>query len=156
MKLQDIPFLQLRVIFLCLLLVVSLPSYEQLNSGNLTQYREKDGLPGVQVNSILVDKHGYVWAGTINGLARYDGYEFKRFYFNPNDTASIHGLVVFPMLEDHHGKIWIGTNQSYLNVYDPVLKNFRQYPFAHLIKHAADVEVDIIAMCEDNQGRIYF
>ena len=156
MKLQDIPFLQLRVIFLCLLLVVSLPSYEQLNSGNLTQYREKDGLPGVQVNSILVDKHGYVWAGTINGLARYDGYEFKRFYFNPNDTASIHGLVVFPMLEDHHGKIWIGTNQSYLNVYDPVLKNFRQYEFAHLIKHTADVEVDVFAMCEDNNGRIYF
>jgi len=156
MKLQAIPILRLPAIFLYLLLVVSLSSHEQLNSGNLTQYTEKDGLPGVQVNSILADRHGYLWIGTINGLVRYDGYEFKRFYYNPNDTASIHGLVVFPTLEDHNGKIWIGTNQSYLNVYDPVLKNFRQYPFAHLIKHAADVEVDIIAMCEDNNGRVYF
>src|ERR1051326_2304200 len=104
MKLQAITSLCLRMIFLSQLLGVSLASHEQLNSGNLTQYNEKDGLPGVQVNSILVDKHGYLWIGTINGLARYDGYEFKRFYYNPNDTATIHGLVVFPMLEDHHGK----------------------------------------------------
>jgi signal transduction histidine kinase/ligand-binding sensor domain-containing protein len=156
MKLQAKLFRSLRISILCLLLVVSLRSYEQLNSGNLTQYTERDGLPGVQVNSILVDKHGYLWVGTINGLARYDGYEFKRFYYNPNDTASVHGLVVFPMLEDRHGKIWIGTNQSYLNAYDPVLKKFRQYEFAHLIKHTADLEVDIAAMCEDNNGRIYF
>jgi signal transduction histidine kinase/ligand-binding sensor domain-containing protein len=156
MKLQAMPFVSSRIFFLCLLLAGSLSSYAQLNSGNLTQYTEKDGLPGVQVNSILVDKHGYVWVGTINGLVRYDGYEFKRFYYNPNDTATVHGLVVFPMLEDRHGKIWIGTNQSYLNVYDPVLKNFRQYEFAHLIKHTADLEVDIGAMCEDNNGRIYF
>jgi ligand-binding sensor domain-containing protein len=80
MKLPAMSFLPLRVIFFCLLLVVSLSSYEQLNSGNLTQYTEKDGLPGVQVNNILVDKHGYVWVGTINGLARYDGYEFQRYY----------------------------------------------------------------------------
>src|SRR5690242_3881539 len=132
MKRGAILFLSLRTVILNLLLVISLSSYEQLNSGNLTQYTEKDGLPGVQVNSILVDRLGYLWVGTINGLVRYDGYEFKRFYYNPNDTASIHGLVVFPMLEDRHGKIWVGTNQSFLNVYDPVLKNFRQYPFAHL------------------------
>src|ERR1043165_4277219 len=150
MKLQTIASLCLKMIFLGQLLVVSLSSQEQLNSGNLTQYTEKDGLPGAQVNSILIDKHGYVWIGTINGLARYDGYEFKRFYFNPNDTATVHGLVGFPMLEDRHGKIWIATNQSYLNAYDPVLKHFRQYEFAHLIKHTTDLEVDIAAMCEDN------
>src|SRR4030095_9470310 len=154
MKLQGTFYL--RIICLCALLVVSLSSYEQLNSGNLTQYTEKDGLPGAQVNSILVDKHGYLWVGTINGLARYDGYEFKRFYYNPNDTASVHGLNVFPMFEDRHGKIWIGTHQSYLNAYDPVLKNFRQYEFAHLIKHTANIEVDVFAICGDNNGRIYF
>jgi signal transduction histidine kinase/ligand-binding sensor domain-containing protein len=156
MKLQGTSIPCLRILLLCLLLVVSRSSHEQLNSGNLTQYTEKDGLPGVQVNSILVDRHSYVWVGTINGLVRYDGYEFKRFYYNPNDTATVHGLVVFPMLEDRHGKIWIATNQSFLNLYDPVLKNFRQFEFAHLIKHTADVEVDIFAMCEDNNGRIYF
>jgi len=39
-------FVRLRAIFSGLLLLVSLSSYNQLNSGNLTQYTEKDGLPG--------------------------------------------------------------------------------------------------------------
>src|SRR6476619_2256408 len=114
MKLQARQILCLRITILFLLLVVSLSSYEQLNSGNLTQYTEKDGLPGVQVNSILVDKHGYLWVGTINGLVRYDGYEFKRFYYNPNDTASIHGLNVWSLFEDRKGQIWIGSAPSFL------------------------------------------
>src|SRR5436853_2622499 len=113
-----------------------LNSYAQLNSGNLTRYSEKDGLPGSQVNNVLIDKLGYVWTGTINGLARYDGYEFKRFYYNPNDTASIHGLIVWSLFEDHSGKIWAGTSPTFLNAYDPVTNKFRQYGFAHLIKHA--------------------
>jgi ligand-binding sensor domain-containing protein len=76
----------------------------------------------VQVSSLLIDRFGYVWAGTINGLVRYDGYEFKRFYSNPNDTTSIHGLPVYSLFEDHTGQIWIGTGPSFLNVYDPVIK----------------------------------
>ena len=65
------------IILLSLMLSVSL-SYSQLNSGNFTQITEKDGLPGVQVNDVLIDRLGYIWTGTVNGLARYDGYTFKR------------------------------------------------------------------------------
>ena len=144
-------------IIIFLFIVFSFPSsFAQLNSGNLTQYTEKDGLPGVQVNNVLTDKLGYIWTGTINGLARYDGYEFKRFYYDPNDTASIHGLVVYSLFEDHKEQIWIGTSPSFLNMYDPVFKTFRQYDFAYLINRPANVEVDISSMCEDNNGRMYF
>jgi ligand-binding sensor domain-containing protein len=93
--------------------------------GNLTQYTEKDGLPGVQVSSLLVDRFGYIWAGTINGLVRYDGYEFKRFYSDPNDTAAIRGLAVYSLFEAHDGRIWIGSGPSFLNVYDPDSQNFQ-------------------------------
>ena len=74
MNLNPKPLLVFLLIFICL------TSYSQLNSGNLTQFTENDGLPGSQVNKLLVDRFGYVWAGTINGLARFDGYELKRFY----------------------------------------------------------------------------
>ena len=95
----------------------------------MTQYTESDGLPGAQVNKLLVDKLGYVWVGTINGLARFDGYEFKRYYYNPNDTATLHGLNVWSLFEDHKGQIWVGSAPSFLNAYDPVTKTFRQYDF---------------------------
>ena len=54
------------------------------------------------------------------------------------------------------GQVWIGSSPSFLNVYNPVLKNFRQYEFAHLVNHAANVELIVAAICEDNNGRIYF
>src|SRR5215212_1827163 len=145
-----------RSLLILLVIFISLSAYPQLNSGNLTQFTENDGLPGAQVNKLLIDKFGYVWAGTINGLARFDGYEFKRFYSNPNDTTSIQGLIVWSLFEDHKGQVWVGSNPSFLNVYNPVLKKFRQYDFAHLVNHAANVELIPAAMCEDNNGRIYF
>src|SRR5678809_509450 len=127
-----------KIILLCLVISITVNSSAQLNSNNLTQFTEKDGLPGAEVHDILIDKFGYLWTGTVNGLARYDGYEFKRFYYNPNDTATIHGLNVWSLFEDGKGQIWIGSAPSYLNAYDPVLKKFRQFEFAHLIKHTAD------------------
>lgn len=128
----------------------------QLNPGNLTQYTERDGLPGAQVNTLLVDKFGYIWTGTINGLARFDGYQFKRFYSNPNDTASLQGLIIWSLFEDRMGRIWIGSNPAFLNVLDPISREFRHYEFANLVDHAANVELIPTAMCEDNYGRIYF
>ena len=105
---------------------------------------------------MLTDRLGYLWIGTVNGLARYDGYEFKRFYYNPNDTVSIHGLNVWSLFQDRKGKIWIASAPSFLNAYNPVFKTFTQYDFAHLISHPANVELGVVAMCEDNNGRIYF
>jgi signal transduction histidine kinase/ligand-binding sensor domain-containing protein len=128
----------------------------QLNPANLSQFTEKDGLPGAQIRRILVDKSGFLWLGTINGLARYDGYEFKRFYYDPNDSASIQGLSVWSLLEDKDGYIWIATGPSNLNRYDPVLKQFRQFEFADLITHGHSIEVGIAAIAQDNRGRLYF
>ena len=140
----------------CRIVLFSLHSSAQLNVNNLIQYTEADGLPGAQVNQILVDKLGYIWVGTINGLARFDGYEFKRYYYNPNDTATLHGLNVWSLFQDHNGQIWIGSAPSFINSYDPVTKAFRQYGFTHLINHPANVEPGVMAFCEDNNGRLYF
>ena len=148
--------LKFALLFIVFGIFISSAAYSQLNSGNLTQYTEIDGLPGAQVNTLMVDKFGYIWTATINGLARFDGYQFKRFYSNPNDTASIQGLIIWSLFEDHKGQVWIGSSPSFLNVFDPVLKKFSHYEFAHLVQHPANVELIATAMCEDNNGRIYF
>ncbi len=132
------------------------PVSAQLNPANLTQYTEKDGVPGATVNSLLVDNFGYIWLGTINGLARYDGYEFKRYFSNPNDSTSIKGLVIWSLLEDRKGQIWVAAGPENLNKYDPATRSFRQYAYKHLIEHPANVELGIRSMCQDANGRIYF
>ncbi len=131
-------------------------SYAQLEFGNFRNFTEKDGLPGVEVNQVLTDRQGYIWTGTVNGLARYDGYTFKRFYFNPNDTNTIRGLSIWSIFEDRKGQIWVGSSPSYLNVYNPVNQKFRQYPFAHLVPHTDGQEIGVRTICTDDNGRMYF
>ena len=131
-------------------------SFSQLNPNNITQFTEKDGIPGSQVSEILIDKFGYVWIGTINGLTRYDGYEFKRFYNDPNDPTSIQGLVIWSLFEDSKGRIWISSSPEILNLYDHVTKSFKQYEYKHLIERQANVEIGINNICEDDKGRVYF
>ena len=130
-------------------------AYSQIRPGNLVQYTEQDGLPGAQVNKLLQDKSGYMWVGTINGLARFDGYEFKRLYNNPNDPASIQGMIVWSLFEDRSGNIWIGASPEFLNKYDPVSRTFRQYEFKSLVDHPANMEIGIDCMCQNKKGRIY-
>ncbi len=149
-------FLQhISTVLVLIFLLTATPVVAQIKSGNLTQFTEQDGLPGSQVNNLIQDKFGYIWIGTINGLARFDGYEFKRFYSNPNDTVSIRGLIISSVFEDSEGRVWAGSSPENLNVYNPVTKSFRNYPFKHLIDHPNNFEIGIYSMCEDKKDRIY-
>ena len=149
-------FKHFNAVLIIITALTATPSFAQIKPDNLTQFTEQDGLPGNQVNDLLQDKFGYIWVGTINGLTRYDGYEFKRFYNNPNDSTSINGLIVWSLCEDTEGKIWTRTSPENLNVYNPVTKSFRHYPFKHLVDHLANFEIGIVTMCEDLQDLIYF
>ena len=37
------------------------------------------GLPNQQVESLVQDQEGYIWIGTRNGLAKYDGYNVETY-----------------------------------------------------------------------------
>ena len=147
--------LKIRLIFFILLLF-SFHANSQLSTANFTQFTEKDGLPGVQVNRVLIDSLGYVWTGTLNGLARYDGYAFKRYYFNPNDTNTLHGLEIWAMFEDRKRQIWISSATSFLDVYNPIDQKFRQYKFNDLLPRSGATGINIRDICEDDNGRMYF
>lgn len=94
-----------------------------LNFNNLSV---KDGLSNNKVVAILQDKTGFLWFGTEDGLNRFDGYEFKVYRNNPQDTNSISGNNIWSLLEDTEGNIWIGTKSGELNRY-----NVRRDIFEH-------------------------
>lgn len=64
-------------------------------------------LEGTQsvINAMLEDEMGYVWAGTQDGLYRYDGYEFKMFKRVPNDSSSISDNFIWCMHQSKNGLI---------------------------------------------------
>lgn len=79
----------------------------------ITQYVHSNrgvehGLPQSSVYAVLQSRSGYLWLGTQEGLARFDGNRFVVY-----DRASYDGLLsneVRAIVEDDAGGLWLGTN----------------------------------------------
>lgn len=83
----------------------------------------KDGLSNNQVNAIYKDSRGFMWFGTASGLNRYDGYEFKIYRNQNNDTKSLPDNYVRDIQEDASGNLWIRTGAGYV-FYDSLTDTF--------------------------------
>jgi ligand-binding sensor domain-containing protein len=66
-----------------------------------------DGLPQVSVLSITQDPIGYIWVGTQNGLARFDGLRFEIFDRRNSDGAD--PTNAHASLRDRRGRLWFAT-----------------------------------------------
>ncbi len=89
------------------------------------RFNSADGLPDDRIRTIFQDSKGFLWLGTMNGVARYDGYSFKKFYKNKN-ANSISGNWTNSIREDKNDNIWIGTREG-LNKYNPNTDTFENF-----------------------------
>ena len=53
------------------------------------QFTIEHGLTDNIVNALIQDQKGFIWIGTNDGLNRFDGYQFKKFKYQPGDQSSI-------------------------------------------------------------------
>lgn len=79
-------------------------------------YTVPDGLISNNIEYIYVDKEGYVWFATANGLQQFDGYNFTNYNYNADDTSSISYNFISSISEDKSGNIWIGTLGKGVNI----------------------------------------
>ncbi|WP_165823831.1 hybrid sensor histidine kinase/response regulator transcription factor [Pseudochryseolinea flava] len=89
---------------LVLIMAFTSASGQQLFFSNLST---RDGLPSNVINSIAQDSNQFIWIGTGNGLARFDGYSFKTFKRNEN-ANSLPANEISCLLVDGDF-LWIGT-----------------------------------------------
>jgi two-component sensor histidine kinase/ligand-binding sensor domain-containing protein len=86
----------------------------------------EDGLSQSSVLSICQDAQGFLWFGTYEGLDRYDGYQFKIYYHDDQDSTSLSQNVVRVIVVDSSGTLWVGTEGG-LNRYDSEKDQFIRY-----------------------------
>lgn len=72
----------------------------------------EEGLSQSVINCIFQDSEGYMWIGTQTGLNQFNGYSFKTFLNNPNDTTTISGNWIYDIIEDQEGFLWVATKQG--------------------------------------------
>lgn len=107
--------------FYALLIAVNSPG--QSTHIEFDHYTTKDGLSNGYINSFLLDSEGFMWIGTSNGLDRFDGINFKSYYFDSKDSTSIPGVGVTNVVEDSQHNLWVMTTFG-LCVYDRKKDNF--------------------------------
>jgi len=87
-------------------------------------YNQNNGLSHNFVRSITRDSTGFLWIATWDGLSRFDGYEFRNYYHQPNDTSSFPFFIPSKVLTDGVNNVWIFTRERTARIYDRALDPF--------------------------------
>lgn len=85
-----------------------------------------EGLSQSSVICVLQDHKGFLWFGTRDGLNRYDGYTFKKYRYNSQDSGSLSNSYIRSLFEDENNNLWVGTNNG-LNKYIADKDRFKRY-----------------------------
>ena len=93
-------------------MLANLPGAESplLSPLNFRRLTAQDGLPGAQVLCIHQDRRGFMWFGTADGLAQYDGRKYRIFRHAREDPDSIADNVVWDIAEDGTNNLWLATD----------------------------------------------
>ncbi|MBS0374460.1 MAG: response regulator [Proteobacteria bacterium] len=76
----------------------------------LDNWQIPDGLPQTSAQAITRTTDGYLWVGTQEGLARFDGVRFVS-YDDTTDLRLPHKYIS-ALLTDHAGRLWVGTRSG--------------------------------------------
>lgn len=97
------------------------PSSQQYK---FTHYSSKDGLPQNSILAIHQDKWGFIWMGTDDGLARFDGYRFLVYKHDEANPFSIKNNVIRAITSDQNDMIWVGREGGGVKVLNPKTGDF--------------------------------
>jgi diguanylate cyclase (GGDEF)-like protein len=109
-------------------------------------WRRGNGLPGNSVYAIAQAADGYLWIGTENGLARFDGQRFAA--VGAHSPSVFRSRLVGALAAGRDGTLWIGTERGLLRMRGGVVAP--EGPPGGL---AADAAVS--ALAEDSGGDLW-
>ena len=136
------------ITLLYILCIIIHPAFSKPQKFLFTHLSTTDGLPNNRVHSILQDSLGFLWFGTLDGLSKYDGYQFINYRNNPDDSTSIHSNRVTFIYEDKNHNLWLNTKNNGINRFDPYREIFKHYTQDPNDPNAPLQEIDCIF--EDN------
>ena len=110
-------------------------------------------VPRDVVGSLAQDRAGFLWVGTSDGLARFDGYRLRPIERAGNSAVQRNLGWVRSLAAARDGRVWIGTEINGLAVYDPDRDHVTV--LGSLRGAVANAHVPIRALAEDAQGQVW-
>lgn len=131
--------------------IVQTRVHDNLLFGHLSA---EDGLPHNTVRAVTQDRRGFIWIGTRDGLARYDGIDFKVFKHDRDNPDSITDNHIRAIVADPSGVLWVGTENDGFNRFDPETEKFTPY------RHDPDdpkglSKANVFSLYQDPKGTLW-
>lgn len=111
------------------------------------------GLPGSEVMALHEDRQGYIWIGTTNGLARYEGVRIHTWYHDRKDPRSISNNGIWDITAGDDGTVWIATDHG-LCAYDAMRGDFDRV-YVTDAYHSATSANRIHRIASDGAGHLW-
>jgi len=70
--------------------------------------RQADGLSNLSINDLAMDREGFLWVGTENGVYRFLGSSFERYGLE----GGLGDVDVRDVVADPEGTVWVGTEKD--------------------------------------------
>lgn len=135
------------VVFILLLLILVPVLVLQGQPYYFKHYEVENGLSTNTIYSSLIDRRGFLWFGTVDGLNRFDGYNFRVFRPERADNESTGNEAFLSLCQDPSGRLWAGTDKG-LYLFDQEKETF------HRVKGTWSMGVNNLS--PDPKGNLWF
>jgi ligand-binding sensor domain-containing protein/signal transduction histidine kinase len=142
--------LSIRGLVAVLLVVVcgqalALDPSRQVSQYLVDNWQIPEGLPQTSVETLARTPDGYLWVGTQEGLARFDGVRFT--VFDSDNEPGIPNRTISVLFTDRTGRLWVGSRAGFA-----VLENGH---FTHFIRVPGLEHAYARAIAEGHDGRFW-
>ena len=117
---------------------------KDLKQYNCRTWNRRVGLPATSINAITQTRDGYMWFGTVAGLLRFDGTEFK--LIDLHSVAELRTSYVTSLASSRSGGLWVGLAHSAFGFYDGQSFSFRG---------AKEPGLDVQSLLESRNGTLW-
>jgi ligand-binding sensor domain-containing protein/anti-sigma regulatory factor (Ser/Thr protein kinase) len=130
----------LHIFIACCLLFMGGPAFSQ--STQTIFYSTKDGLPSNSIYRAILDNHGFLWIATDNGIAKFDGKNFKTY----TTAQGLPDNEITDIFIDSSHRIWVTPFRRTTAYYNPVKDRFEN--------EDSDPELKKIELGNANRGSV--
>lgn len=144
-----------RILTICFLIcVLGVGSRAQYDKYRFSRLDISQGLSNNEVTSIFKDQRGFIWLGTMSGLNRWDGYGFKIFRHDLQDTSSLDDDFIVAILEGPGQTLWVSTREGF-NIYNSLTEKFDRD--VRSLLHSMHINGDTVSdIRKDRNGDYWF
>ena len=134
-------------------LLLTLPAAaQQARQYSFTHYGVSTGLASNESTSCVQDEQGYIWAGTNNGLQRFDGQRYLNFKHRKNDPSSIPNNYIIQLLLDKKKNLWVVTGDGKVGIFDTKRFTYTEARVKVKNERVLGIEKELIG---DEQGNLF-